>query len=62
MDLEMDLCLRYHPPGYTVPEADAGEGRRTKEGFLRRVFERVRPAGFVAVDGGEPVALLELMP
>jgi len=62
MGLEMDLCLRFHPSGYAVPEADAVEGRRAKEGFLRRVFERVRPAGFVAVDSGEPVALLELMP
>jgi hypothetical protein len=29
MGLEMDLCLRFHPSVYTVPEANAGEGRRT---------------------------------
>jgi hypothetical protein len=62
MGLEMDLCLTFHPSGYEVPETDAWEGRRAKESFLKRVFERVRPAGFVAVEDGEPVALLELMP
>jgi hypothetical protein len=62
MELEMDLCLRCHPSGFVVPERSAEEGRRTKKEFLMKVFSRVRPAGLVAVEDGEPVALLELMP
>ncbi len=62
MELEIDLCLRCHPSGFVVPESSAEEGRRAKKEFLGKVFGRVRPAGFVAVEDGEPVALLELMP
>ena len=62
MDLEIDLCLKCHPSGFVVPESSAEEGRWAKKEFLGKVFGRVRPAGFVAVDGDEPVALLELMP
>lgn len=62
MDLEIDLCLKCHPSGFVVPERSAEEGRRAKKEFLGKVFGRVRPAGFVAVEDGEPVALLELMP
>jgi hypothetical protein len=62
MDLEIDLCLRCHPSGFVVPEGSAEEGRRTKKAFLKKVFGRVKPAGFVAAENGRPVALLELMP
>jgi len=62
LDLELDLCLRCHPSGFTPRGPEVEEGRRLKKQFVREVLQRVRPAGFVAeVDGG-PVALLELMP
>ena len=61
-DLEIDLCLRCHPSGFVVPEGSAGEGRRAKKAFLKTVLSRVNPAGFVAVEKGGPLALLELMP
>ncbi len=62
LDLELDLCLRCHPSGFTPRGPEVEEGRRLKKRFVREVLRRVRPAGFVAeVDGG-PVALLELMP
>lgn len=62
LDLELDLCLRCHPSGFTPRGSEVEEGRRLKKRFVREVLRRVRPAGFVAeVDGG-PVALLELMP
>ena len=62
MELEMDLCLKCHPSGFVVPEGSAEEGRRAKREFLTKVFAEIRPAGFVAVEDGRPVALLELMP
>jgi hypothetical protein len=62
MDIEIDLCLKCHPSSFVVPEGSAEEGRKMKRAFLKKVLRRVRPAGFVAVEDGEPVALLELMP
>lgn len=62
MDLEINLCLKYHPSGFVVPEGSVEEGRRTKKAFLKKVLRRVSPAGFVAAENGKPVALLELMP
>jgi len=62
MDLEIDLCLLCHPSGVVVEGEAAEAGREAKRLFLRGVLERVNPAGFVAEDGGGPVALLELMP
>ncbi len=62
MDLEIDLCLRFHPSGIVPDGKNAERGRALKKRFLRRVFDKVSPAGFVAVRGGKPVGLLELMP
>ncbi len=33
-----------------------------KRAFLKKVFSRVKPAGFIAAENGMPIALLELMP
>jgi hypothetical protein len=62
MELEIDLCLKCHPSGFVVPEGSAEEGRRAKRDFLTKVFAEIKPAGFVVVEDGKPVALLELMP
>ena len=62
LDLELDLCLRCHPSGFTPRGPEVEEGRRLKKRFVREVLRRVRPAGFVAEEDGSPVALLELMP
>jgi hypothetical protein len=62
MELEIDLCLKFHPSGYKVPEDDAIQGRDAKKKFLKKVFEEVIPAGFIAIENGKPLALLELVP
>ena len=62
LDLELDLCLRCHPSGFTPRGPEVEEGRRLKKQFVHEVLRRVRPAGFVAEVDGSPVALLELMP
>ena len=62
LDLELDLCLRCHPSGFTPRGPEVEEGRRLKKRFVRKVLQHVRPAGFVAEADGGPVALLELMP
>jgi hypothetical protein len=62
MDLEIDLCIKFHPSGFIPDEKNAKEGRILKRKFLQRVFEKVNPAGFIAVKDGKPIGLLELMP
>jgi hypothetical protein len=62
MDPEIDLCLKFHPSGYIVPKDDAIQGRIAKRKFLKKVFKKVRPAGFIAIEHDKPLALLELMP
>jgi hypothetical protein len=62
LDLELDLCLRCHPSGFSPQGPEAEEGRRLKKQFVHDVLGHVRPAGFVAELDGRPVALLELMP
>ena len=62
LDLELDLCLRCHPSGFAPQGPEVEEGRRLKKELFSEIFERVRPAGFVAEVDGSPAALLELMP
>lgn len=62
LDLELDLCLRCHPSGFSPQGPEAEEGRRLKTRFIHEVLQHVNPVGFVAEDDGSPVALLELMP
>jgi len=62
MDKEIDLCLRFHPSGRIPDPENAEKGRELKRKFLEMVFEKVEPAGFVALNGSKPVGLLELMP
>ena len=62
LDLELDLCLRCHPSGFAPQGPEVEEGRKLKKDLLTEIFEKVRPAGFVAKEDGSPVALLELMP
>ena len=62
LDLELELCLRCHPSGFSPEGPEVEEGRRIKKELFSEIFERVRPAGFVAEEGGSPVSLLELMP
>jgi hypothetical protein len=62
LDLELDLCLRCHPSGFSPQSPEVEEGRRLKKRFVHEVLQHVRPAGYVAEVDGSPVALLELMP
>ena len=62
LDLEIDLCVKFHPSGFFPDEELAEEGRKLKKILMKRIFEKVTPAGFIAIDEGKPVALLELMP
>ena len=62
LDLELELCLRCHPSGFSPQGPEVEEGRRLKKELFKEIFERVRPAGFVAEESGSPVSLLELMP
>jgi hypothetical protein len=62
MDKEIDLCLKFHPSGKVPNSKSAEKGRELKRKFLEKVFEKVEPAGFIALDGDKPVGLLELMP
>jgi hypothetical protein len=62
LDLELELCLRCHPSGFSPRGSMVDEGRRLKKELFREIFERVRPAGFVAGEEGSPVSLLEMMP
>ena len=62
LDLEIDLCLRFHPSGFSPQGPEADLGRKMKKELFEEIFEIVRPAGFVAEEDGEPVTLLEIMP
>lgn len=62
MDKEIDLCLKFHPSGKVPNPKSAEKGRELKRRFLERVLEKVKPAGFIALNEDKPVGLLELMP
>ena len=62
LDLELHLCLKCHPSGFSPAGPEVDEGRRLKRRFIQEVLQRVRYAGFVAEEENAPAALLELMP
>ena len=62
LDLEIDMCQQCHPSGYVVDGVDAVEGRRLKKALFEDIFKVTGTAGFIAVEDGAPVSLLELMP
>lgn len=62
MDKEIDLCLKFHPSGMVPNPENAKKGRELKKKFLEMVFNKVDPAGFIALNSNKLIGLLELMP
>lgn len=62
MDKEIDLCLKFHPSGLVPNPENAERGRELKKKVLEMIFDKVEPAGLIALHGGKPIGLLELMP
>lgn len=62
IDLEIDMCQHCHLSGYIVDGVDADEGRKLKKAVFEDIFRVTGTAGFIAVEDGAPVSLLELMP